>query len=515
MSPFQRRWLLFPLGFAVLAAACLIVPPSRAETLSPVRDFDAYVAKAVADWQVPGLAVAVLHHDQVVFAKGYGVRSLGGDEHVDTETLFAIGSTTKAMTAVAIGMLVDEGKLGWDDPVIQHLPDYQLEDPYVTREITLRDLLAHRTGVGNSDFLWYQQEKTTGEILKAMRHIDQAASLRSTFIYQNVMYTAAGEVVAAVSGMSWADFVRQRIFVPLGMHGALPTATDLAEQSNVAAPHDRIDGEITVIDNASADLVAPAGSVWAGVGDMAKWLRFLLAGGVGESGERLLSEAVHRELFVPQMIIRQEAFYPTARLTRPHWTTYGLAWFQADYQGRAVDFHTGSIDGMVAIAGMIRDEGLGVFVLANLDHAEVRHALMYRAFDLFGQKRQAANELRDWSAEFLQLYTSLREQGELAQEQQEEARVVDAPPSLPVQRYVGLYEHAAYGKVEVMAAGDGLRMRFGKLTGPLEPWHYETFKMKFDTAWRGSLMVTFKLDAQGNPALLDLGVAEFRRTVTP
>ena len=352
---------------------------------APLDGFDAYAEQAVRDWEVPGLAIAVVKDGEIAFAKGYGVRELGKPEPVDTRTLFAIGSTTKAMTAAAVGMLVDDGKLAWDDPVTVHLPDFRLYDPYVTREVTVRDLLTHRAGLGKADFLWYGQENATDEILHRLRYVEPQTSMRSHFTYQNIMYVTAGEVIEAASGMSWADFIQTRIFDPLGMSASVPTLTMAGGRSNVASPHYRIDGTVTVIENASVDPVAPAGSIWSNVGDMAKWVRFLLNEGVTDEGERLLSEETHAELFTPQMIIRRDSFYPTGRLTKPHWTTYGLGWFQADYDGRAVDFHTGSIDGMVAIVGLIRDENLGVYVLANLDHAELRHALMYRAFESSGQ----------------------------------------------------------------------------------------------------------------------------------
>src|SRR4051812_16532835 len=194
----------------------------------PIRDLDAYAAKAVAEWRVPGLAIAVVKDGRIVFAKGYGVREAGKVAPVDTQTLFAIGSTTKAMTAAAIGMLVDEGKLRWDDPVTQHLPTFQLADPYVTREITIRDLLTHRAGLGNGDVLWYGTDADGAEILRRARFIPSAYSMRAGFIYQNVMYGIAGQVVGAVSGMTWAEFLKKRIFEPLGMTRTVPT---LAEAS--------------------------------------------------------------------------------------------------------------------------------------------------------------------------------------------------------------------------------------------------------------------------------------------
>ena len=378
--------------------------PAPRATADPVATLDAFAARAARDWQVPGLALSVVKDGRVVFAKGYGVRELGRPAPADTQTLFAIGSTTKAMTAAALAMLVDEGKVRWDDPVTRYLPWFQTGDPYVTRELTVRDLLTHRGGLGNADYLWYGSEIPAAEVRRRVRFIRPAYSLRSGFIYQNIMYAVAGDVVEAASGMPWDEFVRRRIFGPLGMTRTVATLRETQTRDNVAAPHDRVDGTIRTIRNASVDPVAPAGSIWSSVADMAKWMRFVLDTARTADGRQLLKPVTWTELLKPQTIVTPQGFYPTARLTRPHWMTYALGWFQQDYNGRAVSFHTGSIDGMVAIIGLIPDERLGVYVLANLDHAEVRHALMYMVFDLWAPdgagsgKREAG---RDWSAELL------------------------------------------------------------------------------------------------------------------
>ena len=224
----------------ILAITVLAVGPAAAQP-APLAGLDEAVAKAVHDWQVPGLAVAVVKDGNVVFSKGYGVRELGKPAAVDAHTLFAVGSTTKAMTAALIGMLVDEKKLSWDDAVVKHLPWFQLSDPYLTREITVRDLLTHRAGLGNADYLWYGQETEPREILRRVRLLAPAYSLRSSFIYQNVMYAAAGAVIEAVTGQSWEEVMRTRLFEPLGMSETIATAATLAQQPNVALPHDIVD----------------------------------------------------------------------------------------------------------------------------------------------------------------------------------------------------------------------------------------------------------------------------------
>jgi len=493
---------------AALFVAVLVVPLVSAQP-EPLAGFDALITKAVKDWRIPGLAIAVVKDDQLVFAHGYGVRELGKPDLVDTHTLFAIGSTTKAMTAALVGMLVDEKKVAWDAPVTAYLPWFQLKDPAVTRELTVRDLLTHRAGLGNADYLWYGHHNSTEEILRRVRLIDPAYPVRSGFIYQNIMYAAAGAVVEAASGKPWAEMIRTRIFEPLGMRETIPTATTLSRQPNIASPHDVVDGRVRVIENMSVDPVAAAGAVWSNVGDMAKWMQFLLDGGRvgGKTGTRLLSEPVFAELFKPQTIAPYD-MYPTTRLIKPHWMTYGLGWFQEDYRGRAVDFHTGSIDGMVAIHGLIRDEQLGVYVLGNLDHAELRHALMYTVFDRYAA--QPSN--RDWSADFQKLYADLEKDAAQEQADKDKRRVMGTSPSLPLARFAGDYVDPLHGDVTVTFDAGHLRIQYGvAFVGTLEHWHYNTFRAKWNAVWRASELVNFVLDHDGQPSVVELRGARFTR----
>ena len=495
--PTPTRTLLLAALVLVLGAGA----PDRAEQL------DAYVAQAVEDWEVPGLAISVVKDGEVVFSSGYGTRELGTDAPVDGNTLFAIGSTTKAMTAAAIGMLVDEGLLSWDSKVTDLLPGFALADPWVTRELTVRDLLTHRAGLGNADFLWYRNSRGAEDILRRARFIEPAYSMRSSFIYQNIMYAAAGGVIEAVSAMPWAQFVHTRIFAPLGMDHTVPLHAETLSRDNVARPHDTVDGILRVIDNAPVDSVAAAGAVWSGVDDMARWMTFMLEGGkVGD--ERLLQPETHAELLEPQVIVPPSGFYPTAELTQPHWTTYALGWFQHDYQGRAVSFHTGSIDGMVAIIGLIPDERLGVYVLANRDHAELRHALMYRAFDLWAPHGDSG---RDWSTELLELYRGIAERAAASQAESLAAIAGGAPQSLPDGDYAGTYADILYGEITVDARGGQLDLRVGDLQGVLEHANHDTFQARWSLPWMDAFPVTFRLGTDGRVHALELLGRTFRR----
>jgi CubicO group peptidase (beta-lactamase class C family) len=290
------------------------------------------------------------------------------------------------------------------------------------------------------------------------------------------------------------------------MTASIATAATLRQQPNVAKPHAIVDGELRVIENLSVDPVAPAGSIWSSVNDMSKWMQMLLDG--GRAGTRtLLQPETLDELFKPQTMVTRDGFYPTAQLTKPHWTTYGLGWFQQDYRGRAIDFHTGSIDGMVAIHGLIRGEHLGVYVLANRDHAELRHALMLNVFDRF-----TGADDRDWSAELLALYGGLEAQADERRKAQESKRVKNTTPALALARYAGTYSDPLRGDLVVTFGGNRLRARYGTaLDGRLEHWHYDTFRAIWDAQWRGSTLVTFTLDGNGQPAAIEAFGARFTK----
>lgn len=483
--------LALSLSLATLAAAAAPVEPPE------LAGFGAYAAKAMADWQAPGLAVAVVKDGQLVFERGFGVRTLGTSEPVAATTRFAIGSTTKAMTATALLLLEKEGKVALDEPVVRYLPELRFKDPYATRELRVRDLLTHRGGLPNTDWLWYEQDESTPELLKRLQWVEPASSMRTHFLYQNVMYGAAGEVVARVSGQPWADFVRSRLFGPVGMKDSIPLARLVEGQPDVASPHAEHAGQVEVIRNASVDGVAAAGSVWSSAHDMARWITYLLD---PKNAETLAP------LFEPQMIIERDEFYPTAELTRPHWTTYGLGWFQQDYAGQKLDFHTGSIDGMVAIVGLVREKNLGVVVLSNLDGSQLRHALMLSVFD-----RYLGRPRRDWSSDLRALYAGRRKQQDEAEAKRVAARHSGTRPSLDLARYAGRYVDPRATAADVVLEDGALRLRFGRGAARLEHWHYDTFRAVWDASWRDPDFVTFRLDEAGDAARLEMGPLAFER----
>ena len=495
----MNRWHLRAVPLLLIAGAA---PAGPAQAQAPdLAAFDRYVAQAARDWRVPGLAIAVVKNDSVVFAKGYGVLDLTRPGPVTEHTRFAIGSTTKAMTSAALGMLVDEGKLRWDDRVIDHLPELRLFDPYATRELTVRDLLTHRSGLPGTDLLWVRADLPQDEMIRRLRHVRPASSFRAQFIYQNVMYAIGGALIAKASGMSWEDFMRARIFAPLGMTESEPLVAGIASRPNVATPHGEIRDTVRPVPIRTTDPVASAGSVWSSVSDMAKWMRFVLdSGRVG--GKRLLAPATFSEWVTPQ-IRAPLGTYPALSLARPHIFGYALGWFVQDYRGETVWMHTGSINGMSAIVGLLPDRRAGVFVLANLDHAELRHALMYKVFDLY-----AGNPERDWSADLRKLFASAPAAGAGPAARPASA----APPSLALARYAGAYADSTYGTVEVVLAEGSLRARFGNEDlGVLVPWEYEIFRARRPPPQEQESVLTFVPDGRGNVASLQVFGVSFVR----
>lgn len=468
-----------------------------------IQEFDAYVQKAIKEWEVPGLALVVVKDGKVVLSKGYGVRELGTSNAVDSKTLFACASTTKAMTATCMGILVDEGKISWNDPVIKYLPEFQLYDPYVTRELKIRDLFLHDSGVGNADFLWGIMDIPADQVLEKMRYVQPSYSLRSSFIYQNIFYLAAGKVIEKVSGKPWSVFVRERIFQPLGMTRTFPLIADVKD-ANQTAPHYKIEGKITVIKHTKADEIGPAGSVWSCVDDMGKWMSVMIDSSK-YSGGRLLKTTTWMEMFKPQVIVPANQFYPTQTLTKPNWTTYGLGWFQHDYKGKKVNFHTGSLAGAVAIHAQLPDEKLGIYVFGNYDHAEIRHALVYKTFDHF-----ALGGTRDWSAEFLKLYKNIEAGGEKTEKEFEAKRVANTKPSLPLNDYAGTYTDPLFGTVVITVEGDQLVAEANKFVkGKFAHWHYDTFRGWYDKKWYGKSNLVFNLGADGKIAGVNFEGMEF------
>lgn len=490
--------------FSAVLLLCFLFAPAQslqAQTKEETRskELDAFIEKGMQDWKLPGLSIVVVKDGKVEYLKGFGNRTLGDNAKVDADTQFGIMSTTKAMTALAIAMLVDEGKINWDDPVTRHLPWFQMPTPYLTEQVTVRDLLRHNAGLPNADALWSRGDLGRREILERIRGLKPAYSLRSSWEYNNVMYAAAGEVIAAASGMSWEQFIGTRILKPLEMNRSHATLRQVlaAKDKNRSSAHFEIDKTLRVIEDVPVDPIPAAGATWSTARDMGHWLQFLLAGGE-YNGKRLVSEKNFSELFAPQALVPENDFYPSTALTKPHWTAYGLGWFLQDYRGKYVAMHTGSMDGRTAIIGLLPDDKLGVYVFGNADHVEIRHAIMLKVFDLY-----TGAPARDWSADLLKVYGDAKAGQDKAIAEQEQKRVPNTHATLPLQAYAGTYQHPVWGDIVVSEQNGKLKIRFGigaQNEGFLEHWNYDSFRVKFGDGRYGWTLFQFSLAPDGTIA---------------
>jgi len=465
------------------------------------RDLDAYVIRVMRDFEVPGLAIAVVQDGRVLLAKGYGVRKLGESTPVDERTLFGIASNTKAFTATALGILVEEGKIRWDAPVIDYLPGFAMYDPFVTRELTIRDLLVHRSGLGlgAGDLLWWPTSTyDRKEIARRLRYIKPATSFRSAYAYDNVLYLVAGQVIETVSGQSWEDFVQTRILARVGMTGSTVRHSSAAAGGggNVATPHAPIDGKVRPIAPFASDNTNPAGGINSSATDIAKWMIVQLDSGRLSDG-RLFSQNTARNLWSVVTSIRPGI--PPAELMplKASFAGYGLGFFLRDYRGYKLVWHTGGLPGYVSRISLIPDRKLGIAVLTNQESGEAFEAISWRLLDhLLGAPAT------DWDA----AYRVAKTRGDSATAAEERSAVAKrdtaSRPSLPLEKYAGTYRDAWYGDVIIALEAGKLVMRFShtpSLTGDLEHFQYDTFIARWrDRELRADAYVSFALKPDGS-----------------
>lgn len=474
---------------------CILLSHSiAAQQNQEAEKLDAMIVQGMKDWKVPGIAAVVVKDGDVVFQKTYGVKNVSTNEPVDDNTLFNMGSTTKAVVAIAMGMLVDEGKVQWDDLVIDHLPYFKLSDPYITANARIKDLFTHNLGIGNADALWLVDSVSSRETIRKFQFAETAYPLRGGFIYQNIMYVVAGEVIEAVSGKPWSEFVRERIFIPLEMTRTKAIANDIFDAGNYVTPYsDDPDEGLVEVAYGFSDQIGAAGMICSTANDIANYLQFLVNGGSFKN-DTLIKPSTFNYLFKPQVLLSESAKYPTNALTKPNWNSYGLGWFQQDYNGHKLDFHTGSLFGLVAIVGVMHDKNMAVYVFANLDHAELRHAIMYKALDLYAFN----DDGRDWHTEVLNLYNGFKSATAERVKKKIAKRAMHTKPSLPLSAYEGAYTNEMLGNVKVSLANDELQLNFNDfISYEATHWHYDTFVTNKDPRFRQKLDVRFELNNAG------------------
>jgi CubicO group peptidase (beta-lactamase class C family) len=486
-----------PLVAGALAALALAgaaqAAPAPALQLPPgarPADIDKLVARAQQVFTVPGVSVAIVQDGQVLFAKGYGVRANGKPGAVDADTLFGIGSNTKAFTVAALGMLVDEGKLHWDDKVIDLMPQVQLYDPYVTRELTVRDILTHRSGLGlgSGDLMLFPpSDFSRAEIIRNLRYFKPASSFRSKYAYDNLLYILAGELVPTLTGTSWEDFVQSKILDRLGTGCAATVST--IKGANVAKPHVLDAGKLIETEQDRSTAYDPAGSIQCNAAGMAAWANLQLADGKFPDGQALFSSAAHKEMWTPQTLepVPPEA----AELTKTRFRAYGLAWNLEDYQGYRRVTHTGGLIGMVSYVSLIPEKKLGIIVLTNQQSGGAMGSIMQTLLDDF----LVGKPTRDWVAWWQARTDEATKRGAEADAAADAAvKASGGKPALPLDAYVGVYHDVWRGDVEVKRVGDHLRMVFSRtkgMAGDMHPMKGDVFAVRWDDR-------TIKADALAN-----------------
>ena len=479
----------------VLGAASSVWAQSK-----PPADMDEYAARVLKTFAVPGLSVGIVKDGKLVFAKGYGVRKLGEPAPVDENTLFPIGSNTKAFTSALLASLVDAGKLSWDDPVYQRLPGFQMYDPYVSHEMSIRDLLTHRSGMGlgEGDLLfWPTTTYTRDEIIYRLRFMKPASSFRSRFAYDNLMYIAAGQIIPAVTGATWESYLRTKVLDPLRMKSTTLSAAEFKASANHAYPHQRLDGVLRAIDFISLDNAAPAGAINSSVFEMANWLQLQLNRGAFPGGAgRLFSEAQSKEMWTAQTILPNREFPGSLAHLNSSFAAYGLGWGLREYHGRQLVEHTGGVAGFVSRVMLVPEQNLGVVILTNAESGGAFDALLYHVLDHY-----LGAPKTDWVAAFESAEDQRSAQNASFMKEQDAQRESGAKPVLALEKYAGVYQDAWYGSATVHQENGGLVFTLDHTpaaVGDLQYWQYDTFKAHWRDRSMEDAFLTFTLNPNGS-----------------
>lgn len=480
----QIPFFLLFLTFSLTAGALLAQPS--------MKDLEKSVAASFEKFETTGLAVAVVKDGKVVWKVAMGTKNAEKKEKMDTQALFSIASCSKAFTAAGVALLVQEGRLKWTDKVIDYIPGFQLADPCITSQLTVEDLLCHRSGLGTfyGDLLWYGTEYTNAEIIARMRHLPLTQQFRSQFGYQNNMYMLAGEVIEKVSGRTWSQFMQERFFGPLDMTTTKPSNDELKTGDNIAMGH--IEG--AMIDIYDFNAVKPAASIYSSVEDLSNWMRMLLDGGKWGDKEILSAQTV-RSLFSPQTM---QGLSPTWESWGVHFRAYGLGWGMFDYSGRKIVEHNGGMPGYISKVCVVPEENLGIVVLNNGMDGLVNDVVRWKVLDaFFGGGKQ------DWDAAFMDFKKRGKAWETAQKEKRAQNREQGTQPSVVTDAFLGTYVDKMYGEATVKLAKGTEDMYLtleptkGLFTGQLEHWHYNTFKVQFRDPFLTYGLVTFEQDEKG------------------
>ena len=487
----------------LLGPLMLMAPPAVA---APPDGLDGRVETLRRTMGVPGLAITIVENGQTTFLHGYGMRGLEHSQPVDAHTIFPTGSTGKAFTTAALATLVDAGKIGWDDRVIDRLPGFQMYDPWVTREITIRDLLVHRSGLGlgEGDLLFVPRSNIPrAEAVRRLRYLKPATSFRYGFAYDNVLYMVVGQLIEAVTGERWEDYVRAHVLVPIGMLDSTADSAPRFADTDRAYPHARTDGVVRGLGpqeplderDELGRSAAPAGGLAISIADMAKWLKLQLADGKLPDGGQLFSETAHTEMWNPVVIQPIDPGPPELAATIPTFNTYALGWEVRDYHGAKIVWHAGGVLGFQSIVVLLPEKNVGFAVEINSEDSQILFGLMYELLDHYLGVAPG-----DWPAKF---------QAFDARQLASAARLVEAKtaapakvgPSEPLDAYVGTYRDPWYGDITITRKRGGLAIDFKstpRMSGKLDHWEYDSFITRFTDKTIEPALVSFEFDADGH-----------------
>ncbi len=482
-----------------------IEQPLSKETQS-IEDYRAFINKGIELWHVPGVAAAIVSSDSIEFQKGFGSTAIKDGSAINQHTLFAIASTTKAMVVSGILILVDEGKLSLDDLVIKHIPELHFQDPSLTQQITIRDILAHRTGLPSTDVWAFFQDLSLDQQIKKLRMVKPIAAVRTRMIYQNTMFELAGLIIERVSEKKWDKFLTERLWSPIGMKETYGNRAQIPSSKSHVLPYYYSEDKLVQAEwSLTPEHVDAAGSVWSSIHNMSLWAQFLLRGAKTIDGKQLISDKSVAEMFTPHQLASNADFYPITKFTKPNWRSYGLGWFQQDFQGRKIDFHTGSLAGLVAIIGLDRANNKAAIMLANRDHAEMRHAFLWKTMD-----NRAENDQIDWNQDVFELYQKSHQDGVDYQKKFDQARLQNTKPSLPLENYTGTYNNEAIGDFVIELKDQKLSFKTVMKTFPMTHWHLDTFAIE-KKVWNFRGFINFKIDTKGKVNSMEVFEKKFNK----
>ena len=426
--------------------------------------FDAWVDSALTAWHVVGAGVGIIVDGEIVYARGHGLRDRDAHAPVTTQTLFAIGSASKAFTVFALGTLVDQGRIAWDAPVATYLPWFRMHDPDVTRRLTVRDLVTHRSGLPRHDLTWYNNTTATREdLVRRLRYLPANRDLRETFQYNNLMFVTAGYLVGALMNTSWEDAIRSLVFQPLGMTGSVLSVGDMQRAPDFSLPYEVRRDTVRQMPFRDISLVGPAGSINSSVDDMLRWVRMQLSDGTVE-GRRVIQATTLEDMHAPHMPIglSSQAEFGAQ--------DYGMGWFLTSYRGHYQVSHGGNIDGFSALVTLYPRDRLGIVVLSNQNGSALPGLISVHAADrIFGPPQ------RDWNGEALRRRTAGEAEARQAEQRKQSVRVANTRPSHPLADYVGDYADSGYGTLRVALDSGRLVATYNGIRTPLEHWHYDVF----------------------------------------